>query len=312
MARKAKKPHHDALFKHFLTQPETAREFLSLYLPEAIRSVCDLTTLKLEPGSFVDRQLRQLHSDVLYSVETTHGDGYIYCLIEHQSTPDPLMAWRLMYYSLSAMAAHLKKGHTELPLVVPLLFYHGEVRPYPYSNRWLDCFTLSEHAAHLYNQPLPLVDISALSDEEILTHKSIALMELVQKHIRCRDMLEWVPQLVALLNAGYNSAEQRHVVLSYILLNGHTLDLAQFVHQLTEQSPEHETMLMTIAEQLEQKGREQGRTEGRAEGRTEGRAEGREEGKLETARALLRHGVSLDIIVTSTGLSREKIEALKH
>ncbi len=67
-------------------------------------------------------------------------------------------------------------------------------------------------------------------------------------------------------------------------------------------------MLMTIAEQLEQKGREQGRTEGR----TEGRAEGREEGKLETARALLRHGVSLDIIVTSTGLSREKIEALKH
>ncbi|KAA1175321.1 ISNCY family transposase, partial [Photorhabdus heterorhabditis] len=38
----------------------------------------------------------------------------------------------------------------------------------------------------------------------------------------------------------------------------------------------------------------------------------REEGKVETARALLRHGVSLDIIVTSTGLSRDKIEALKH
>ncbi|MBS9430338.1 ISNCY family transposase, partial [Photorhabdus akhurstii] len=42
------------------------------------------------------------------------------------------------------------------------------------------------------------------------------------------------------------------------------------------------------------------------------REEGRKEGKLETARALLRHGVSLDIIVTSTGLSRDKIEALKH
>ncbi len=129
-------------------------------------------------------------------------------------------------------------------------------------------------------------------------------------------MLEWVPQLVELLNAGYNTVEQRNIALSYILLNGHTLDLSQFVHQLIEQSPEHETMLMTIAEQLEQKGREQGRTEGRAEGRTEGRvegrAEGREEGKLETARALLRHGVSLDIIVTSTGLSRDKIEMLKH
>ncbi len=79
-------------------------------------------------------------------------------------------------------------------------------------------------------------------------------------------------------------------------------------------------MLMTIAEQLEQKGREQGieqgielgREAGREEGREEGRKEGRKEGKLETARALLRHGVSLDIIVTNTGLSRDKIEALKH
>ncbi|WP_387692129.1 Rpn family recombination-promoting nuclease/putative transposase, partial [Photorhabdus sp. RM71S] len=161
-----------------------------------------------------------------------------------------------------------------------------------------------------------LVDVSVLSDEEILTHKGVALMELVQKHIRCRDMQEWVPQLVELLNAGYNTAEQRNVVLSYILLNGHTLDLSHFVHQLIEQSPEHETMLMTIAEELEQRGREQGIKQGIKQGieqgRTEGRTEGREEGKLETARALLRHGVSLDIIVTSTGLSRDKIEALKH
>ncbi|MCK3668581.1 Rpn family recombination-promoting nuclease/putative transposase [Photorhabdus noenieputensis] len=308
MAKKEKRPHHDELFKYFLTQPETAREFLSLYLPEEIQLLCDLATLKLESGSFVDRNLRQLHSDVLYSVETARGQGYIYCLIEHQSTPDPLMAWRLMYYAMLAMAAHLKKGHTELPLVAPLLFYHGEIRPYPYSNRWLDCFTLPEQAARLYHQAFPLVDVSVLSDEEILTHKGVALMEMVQKHIRCRDMQEWVPQLVELLNTGYNTAEQRNVVLSYILLNGHTLDLSQFVHQLIEQSPEHETMLMTIAEQLEQKGLERGIKQGREEGIELGR----EEGKVETARALLRHGVSLDIIVTSTGLSRDKIEMLKH
>ncbi|WP_387692460.1 Rpn family recombination-promoting nuclease/putative transposase [Photorhabdus sp. RM71S] len=70
--------------------------------------------------------------------------------------------------------------------------------------------------------------------------------------------------------------------------------------RLKRRSPEHETMLMTIAEQLEQKGLERGIEQGR------------EEGKVETAQALLRHGVSLDIIVTSTGLSRDKIEALKH
>ncbi len=79
-------------------------------------------------------------------------------------------------------------------------------------------------------------------------------------------------------------------------------------------------MLMTIAEQLEQKGFERGikqgielgREESREEGREEGIELGREKGKVETARALLRHGVSLDIIVASTGLSRDKIEMLKH
>ncbi|TNH41638.1 hypothetical protein EP164_21370 [Photorhabdus luminescens subsp. sonorensis] len=71
-------------------------------------------------------------------------------------------------------------------------------------------------------------------------------------------------------------------------------------------------MLMTIAEQLEQKGLERGIKQGIKLGREEGIELGREEGKVETAQALLRHGVSLDIIVTSTGLSRDKIEALKH
>ncbi|MDX7988262.1 hypothetical protein FE392_13125 [Xenorhabdus sp. 12] len=77
-------------------------------------------------------------------------------------------------------------------------------------------------------------------------------------------------------------------------------------------------MLKTIAEQLEQKGYaegfmqgiEQSRKEGFEQGFKQGRLEGLEQGKLETAHALLQLGVSLDIIVTSTGLSRDKIEAL--
>ncbi|MDR0219674.1 MAG: Rpn family recombination-promoting nuclease/putative transposase, partial [Enterobacteriaceae bacterium] len=258
MPNREKNPNHDSLFKYCLTEPEMARDFLSFYLSEEVRVLCDLTTLKLESSSFVDQQLRQLHSDMLYSVETTQGNGYIYCLIEHQSTPEPLMAWRLMYYAMSAMAAHLKKGYSELPLVAPLLFYHGNIRPYPYSNRWLDCFAFSERATNLYSQPFSLIDLSVISDEEIMTHKSIALLEMVQKHIRCRDILEWLPQLIQIINAGHNSVEQRNVILRYILLNGHTLNHPQLVHQLIEQTPENKEMVMTVAEQLRQEGRIEG------------------------------------------------------
>ncbi|MBV8648823.1 Rpn family recombination-promoting nuclease/putative transposase, partial [Paludibacterium sp.] len=33
---------HDAVFKQFLTDPATARDFLDIYLPPAVHGVCDL------------------------------------------------------------------------------------------------------------------------------------------------------------------------------------------------------------------------------------------------------------------------------
>lgn len=39
---------HDALFKSFLTHPDTARDFMEIYLPKDLRELCDLDSLKLE------------------------------------------------------------------------------------------------------------------------------------------------------------------------------------------------------------------------------------------------------------------------
>lgn len=61
---------HDAAFRQFLAQPEIARDFMELHLPAELRAICDLSTLKLESGSFVEDDLRQYFSDVLYSLET--------------------------------------------------------------------------------------------------------------------------------------------------------------------------------------------------------------------------------------------------
>ncbi len=69
---------HDATFRQFLTQPDIARDFMELHLPAELRAICDLSTLKLESGSFVEDDLRQYFSDVLYSLKTTAGDGYIH------------------------------------------------------------------------------------------------------------------------------------------------------------------------------------------------------------------------------------------
>ncbi|HEM8293714.1 TPA: Rpn family recombination-promoting nuclease/putative transposase [Providencia stuartii] len=53
----------------------------------------------------------------------------IYLLVEHQSTPDKLMAWRLMLYAFWAMNQHLQLGYKVSPLVMIVLLYHGGRSP---------------------------------------------------------------------------------------------------------------------------------------------------------------------------------------
>ncbi|STM19734.1 transposase [Escherichia coli] len=77
----------------FLRHPDTARDFIDIHLPAPLRKLCDLTTLKLEPNSFIDEDLRQYYSDLLWSVKTQGGSGLIYVVIEHQSKPEELMAF---------------------------------------------------------------------------------------------------------------------------------------------------------------------------------------------------------------------------
>ena len=113
---------HDALFKSFLTHSDTARDFMEIHLPKDLRELCDLDSLKLESASFVDEKLRALHSDILWSVKTREGDGYIYVVIEHQSREDIHMAFRLMRYSMAVMQRHIEHDkRRQLPLVIPML-----------------------------------------------------------------------------------------------------------------------------------------------------------------------------------------------
>ena len=228
---------HDAVFKRFLRHPETATDFLTLYLPEAIRQRCDFSTLRLQSASFIDEDLRAWYSDVLWSVQTTCGTGYVYVVIEHQSSPDSHMAFRLMRYAIAAMQRHLDKGHTQLPLVIPLLFYHGRVSPWPYPMCWLAGFADPDIARRIYGEDFPLIDITSTPDDEIMRHRRVAMLELLQKHIRQRDLMDLHEQLVRLLALGYTSRRQLKTLLHYLLQAGNAADPVAFLRHLAQNVP---------------------------------------------------------------------------
>jgi predicted transposase/invertase (TIGR01784 family) len=280
---------HDAVFKQFLYHPDTARDFLDIYLPSTLRELCDLQTLKLESGSFIEDSLRASYSDVLWSLKTNEGDGYIYVVIEHQSSPDAHMAFRLMRYAMAAMQRHLDAGHKTLPLVIPMLFYHGTLSPYPFSLCWLDEFDDPALARQLYSATFPLVDITVIPDDEIMQHRRIALLELMQKHIRKRDLMGLVEQLVSLLATGYANDSQLKTLFNYMMQFGNTPHVDKFIREVAHRVPQQKERLMTIAEVLQQ--------------------EAKQQEALRIAQMMLANGISHEIILKITGLSAKDLLA---
>uniref|UniRef100_A0A3B0M3L1 Transposase (putative) YhgA-like domain-containing protein n=1 Tax=Arsenophonus endosymbiont of Trialeurodes vaporariorum TaxID=235567 RepID=A0A3B0M3L1_9GAMM len=297
---------HDALFKKFLGDIAIARDFLEVHLPPYLRERCDFSTLMMGSGSFIEDDLLTQCSDMFYSVQTNLGKGYIYTVVEHQSRPEKLMAFRLLRYSVAAMQRHLEQGNDTLPVVIPLLFYHGTTSPYPYSTQWLDCFADPELAESVYRQAFPLVDITTIPDEEILTHRRVALLQLVQKHIRTRDMLELAVELATLIEKWQYSKEQCKSLLYYIAKAGNTIDGEGFIRTLTEKAPTYREDFMTIAEQLEAKGEKRGYQLGRQDGVNEGE----KNASRKIAQQLLANGAERNLIKIATGLSDSELDKL--
>ena len=91
---------HDRLFRAVFSDADEAASLLQAALPDTIRLSFDWTTLTLVEGTFVDKDLHESQSDLLYQVEYT-GTGQpvsMYVLFEHQSSPDPWLRLRLLRY----------------------------------------------------------------------------------------------------------------------------------------------------------------------------------------------------------------------
>jgi predicted transposase/invertase (TIGR01784 family) len=129
-----------------------------------------------------------------------------------------------------------------------------------------------------------------------MTHRSMAALTLLQKHIHRRVLSELLDRLAATLLTGHLTVEQLVSLINYLIQAGETDDAEAFVRNLAQKVPQHEEALMTIAQQLEQKGIEKGR----------------QEGKLEIADKLLKNGMELKSVKEITGLTDEELAKIRH
>ena len=285
---------HDRFFKKALSNIKIAQEFFETHLSKGFKKHIDLSTLSVEKGSFVDSSLREHLSDMLYKVKIEDRAGYIYVLLEAQSQPDELMAFRLMEYMTQIMRRHIdqqkhSKQPQQLPLIMPLVFYSGTQSASGFKRDIMDCFAQPELARHYFMQPFTLVSMTDTSDDEILQGKLTAAIELIQKHIHARDLTLYLEQLIkvgALRQLYQLDSNLLTSLLEYIAIKGQIKQPDKLVKQLIEHLPQEEKEMATIAQHFEQQGIEKGVQQGMQKGVQKGV----QQGKLEMAKNLLALG----------------------
>lgn len=118
---------HDSFFKQTFGQPEVARDFLRNYLPAPVVAHLQLDSLEDQRESFVDPDLQEHFSDLLYRVLLDGGGtAYVYVLLEHKSYPDrydPQLRVHLprvfqLVYALSRQQSGLQYLYTFLRYVM--------------------------------------------------------------------------------------------------------------------------------------------------------------------------------------------------
>lgn len=74
---------HDSFFRSSMQHIDVARAFFEAHVPAHIRKRIDFESLKIEPNSYIDKEHKQVISDILYSVQIDNDLGYLYILAEH-------------------------------------------------------------------------------------------------------------------------------------------------------------------------------------------------------------------------------------
>jgi predicted transposase/invertase (TIGR01784 family) len=107
---------HDAFFKHYLSRPDVAVDFLRQFLPAEVAALRDLTQLQMEKDSFVDERLREYFSDLISTTITREQTPVrIALLCEHKSYPDPWVTFQVLRYQVGYWVREFDQIHAAVP-----------------------------------------------------------------------------------------------------------------------------------------------------------------------------------------------------
>ena len=310
---------HDAFFKHYLSQPDVAVDFLRQHLAGEVLDLLDLSQIQLEKDSFVDEKLRGHFSDLIYRIATRFNtDLRIAFLYEHKSYPDEWVDFQSLRYqvgywvqefdklnakesdseAVQEKATRSKKRQLLTPIVV-VLVYHGKTEwqvelrfARHFSGMEDPASTLSTVLGHYVPDFEPhLINISGMADETIRGEVVTRLFVLTMKHIHEYGLGGYLDEILQLASEVFRQPSGTTMVMAQLRYIGRSavkIDKSEMTQKLLTYLPKEGGVLMeTMAQEWIQEGEAKGKKEGIDIGKKEGIQIGEARGKLIAQRQIM-------------------------
>ena len=266
---------HDLFFRETFSRPEVARDFMTEYLPAKVVAVLDLNSLELQKDSFIDPELREHFSDLLYRVQQRDGnEANVYLLLEHKSSPDVQVALQL----LRDMVRHWERAQREkvkpLPPIIPVVVYHGQ-------EKW----QISENFMGLFQGPealrpywpdfsYELQDLGRYSTADIRGGVLLRVTAMLLMGIFDPSLRERLPDILRVLEGlkdGKTALEYLESALRYLSAASKEITAAEMNKALNEAFKDDGGSIMGgFVEKWIEQGKQEGIKVGKQEGLEEG------------------------------------------
>jgi predicted transposase YdaD len=278
---------HDALFRSVFGQPRYAISHLSRFLPAEVLAELRIEEATPYPGTIIDAKLKEHHADLIYRVPLRHcsqaapldaqipEEALMFMLFEHQSTLEPLMAFRLLGYMTAVWDDYVRQTRAALlPPTVAVVLYHGD-RPWDISPHFADIVAFSPDRTSAQRPHVPefsyiINDLSSIPDEVLQAGALDGLVRLLFKYSRDDLLSQKLPEWVALFDQvaaeGTPGLQGLSLVVEY-LMQGRRVppQVIDIIGELV--SAEVRQVFKSTADLLREEGEARGRAEGEARGR---------------------------------------------
>ena len=310
---------HDALVRRVLGDLATAGAWLRARLPEDMVQRLDFATLQLQPGTFVDDELRRSETDVLFQVRHKSGQSvFVYVLVEHQSTVDFWLRLRLLRYHARIWEQERMRQPAvhELSPILSVVLHHGP-REWTPSSRFEDLYNAKvRDLSGTCRFRHVLVELHRMRLEDARGDAYSRAMEmLLSDHGRTQavGLMQLLPPLFPAIRATAGGPHKVVTLLKYYSIEyGGTMrnELTAEVERYQERyglvglTREDVTMLEILEAKREQQGLEQGLEQGREQGMAAGR--------IATVESMLERGGTWETIEVLTGIDEVGLNKLRE